>query len=706
MIAPGTQVAGYRVDGVLGQGGMGVVYRATQISLERTIALKVLAEALSADATFRERFRREGLVQAAIDHPHIVPVYEAGESPYGLFLAMRLVQGANLKELVVRGELDARLSVALVEQVAEALEAAHEAGLVHRDIKPQNILVAGRRHAYLADFGLTKALGTPGLTRTGQFLGTIDYISPEQIRGEQPSERSDIYSLAAVLFECLTGRVPFARDSDAAVLFAHLSDPPPSLADHRDDLPAELDEVLARALAKEPADRFPTAAEFSREAAAALAVAPPPASPAPPAESSRRAETKAAASASSAAPTSAPVPRADPAPAPTERDGREPSSADDLPILVAPPSPAPEAPAPVARETVAARPAPATKAAPTRPETRVAPARRAPKTAPKKPRPGGAERRRVAAAAGAVALLAAVAIGSWALGTAVFADGGEPRAAPSPPAQPGTASEGPLTLTFPSAWERVDAGSLVDVELGSPLEVAPRKGPEGAGLAAGTTQAEGPTLLPPSLRNQAGGAERDAVRLGDYEAYRYRDVPAAGGETAQTIYVIPASEHVVTLVCTAPASTAAGFFDSCERVAGSLVLEDVRPHPLGPSPEYARAVDETVRELDAARTGGRARMAAAKTSAAQAAAAQAVAGAYRDAAARLGGVDAPRESAVAHREILAGFGRGARAYRALAAAARGEKGGAYERSRADVQAAERATRRAIDRLRALGYEIA
>src|SRR2546423_8545556 len=222
----GTTLAGYRIEGVLGQGGMGTVYEATQLSLNRTVAIKLLASNLSDDPAFRERFRRGGLTRAAIEHPNIVTIYEAGETPDGLFLAMRLVRGPNLKDMIISRELDAGRSLRILTPIADALDSAHEAGLIHRDIKPQNILVGGRDHAYLADFGLTKGVNERGMTATGQFVGTLDYISPEQIRGQQASAASDIYALAAVLYECLTGVVPYARPSDAAVLFAHMTDDP------------------------------------------------------------------------------------------------------------------------------------------------------------------------------------------------------------------------------------------------------------------------------------------------------------------------------------------------------------------------------------------------------------------------------------------------------------------------------------------------
>src|SRR5919106_4742716 len=266
MLHSGDQIAGYRIDGVLGHGGMGIVYEATQLGLKRKVALKVLAPQLGGDESFRDRFRREGEIQAAIEHPNIVTVYEAGETEMGLFMAMRLVRGPNLKDMIVSRELDAGRTLRILSPVADALDAAHEAGLIHRDIKPQNILVSGRDHAYLADFGLTKAPGEKSLTKTGQFVGTLDYISPEQIRGLKATTKSDIYALAAVLYECLSGVVPYPKDSEAAVLFAHMSDEPPKVTDQRPELPSELDDVIARAMAKDPEQRHGTAGELLRDA--------------------------------------------------------------------------------------------------------------------------------------------------------------------------------------------------------------------------------------------------------------------------------------------------------------------------------------------------------------------------------------------------------------------------------------------------------
>lgn len=268
---PGMEFAGYRLEQLLGQGGMGVVYEATQLSLERTVALKIVAPGLSSDIGFRTRFRREGLAQARLQHPNIVVVHEAGEFQETLFLAMQLIRGSSLKKLIVARELDPLRSLRVLRPIADALDIAHETGMIHRDVKPHNILVGARDHPYLVDFGLTKSVEETGLTRTGEFLGSIDYISPEQIHNEAVTGASDIYALAAVLFECLTGTVPFPKEAEAAVLYAHMEEPPPSAHARQPGLPRVVDGVFARGMAKDPSQRPGSAAELMLEAEQAIA---------------------------------------------------------------------------------------------------------------------------------------------------------------------------------------------------------------------------------------------------------------------------------------------------------------------------------------------------------------------------------------------------------------------------------------------------
>jgi serine/threonine protein kinase len=268
---PTSTVPGFRLEYELGRGGMGVVYEAREPSAGRKVALKVFALGNGNDPSFRRRFQREGRIQAAIDHPNIATVFETGECEEALFIAMRLVQGTNLKALTIAGGLEPERALRILTAVADALDAAHEAGLTHRDVKPQNILVGEDDRAYLADFGLTKGVGDTRLTRAGEFVGTIDYSAPEQILGQPATAAADVYSLGAVLYECLTGTVPFPRHADAAVMYAHLSEPPPLVTDERPELPPELDDVICRALAKDPQERQASAGELMRDARQALA---------------------------------------------------------------------------------------------------------------------------------------------------------------------------------------------------------------------------------------------------------------------------------------------------------------------------------------------------------------------------------------------------------------------------------------------------
>jgi Protein kinase domain len=271
MLRTGTTIAGYRIEELIGSGGMGTVYEATQLSLDRTVALKVLAAGLAAGEEFRERFRREAMLQAALEHPNIVPVYEAGASDEGLFIAMKLVRGSDLKRLGEDGDLEPARALEILAQAADALDAAHGAGLVHRDVKPQNILVDDDDRAYLADFGLTKGAGDRGATLTGQYMGSLDYTAPEQIRGEGFGASGDLYAFAAVVYEVLTGEVPFPYDTEAAILYAHIAEQPPHVTSRRPDLPAAVDELVARGLAKRPEDRYRSARDLVEQARRALA---------------------------------------------------------------------------------------------------------------------------------------------------------------------------------------------------------------------------------------------------------------------------------------------------------------------------------------------------------------------------------------------------------------------------------------------------
>jgi len=272
----GTELAGYRIESVIGRGGMGVVYLAEHLQLQRKVALKILAPELAGDERFRSRFLRESQLAASIDHPNVITVHDAGEANGVLYIAMRFVEGTDLKTLLGReGPLDPARAVEIVAQVAAGLDAAHEKGLIHRDVKPANILLGAGDQAYLTDFGLTRrTTSESGLTRTGQFLGTADYMAPEQVKGDPVDGRADVYAMGATLYEALTGEPPFVRDTEMAVLYAHLHDTPPVASKRAAGLPEAIDAVLSRALAKDPADRFAAAGEFADAAKHALSGRP------------------------------------------------------------------------------------------------------------------------------------------------------------------------------------------------------------------------------------------------------------------------------------------------------------------------------------------------------------------------------------------------------------------------------------------------
>jgi serine/threonine protein kinase len=279
----GDEFASYRVRSVLGRGGMSVVYQAENLRLSSVIALKVLAPELADDDIFRARFLEESRIAASLNHPNVIPIYDMGAQDNLLYIAMRYVSGTDMRQMIKkRGRILPATALFLVGQAARALDAAHRRGLVHRDVKPGNLLIergsddADPDHVYLADFGITKhAMSRSGLTSTGQFLGTIDYVAPEQIRGTSVLGQADQYSLGCVLYECLTGRVPFEKDLDAAIIWAHVEETPTMPTVLRPELPPEIDEVFGRVLAKRPDERYGSCREFVEAARMALGILGP-----------------------------------------------------------------------------------------------------------------------------------------------------------------------------------------------------------------------------------------------------------------------------------------------------------------------------------------------------------------------------------------------------------------------------------------------
>jgi hypothetical protein len=273
-LPPGSYFAGYRIECLIDRGGMGVVYKAIDADLDRPVALKIIAPEHSQNETAVARFKAECKLAASLEHPNIVPIHRGGQFEDVLYLAMRFVPGTNLRAIIDQGPMDLPRVGRIIHQVGSALDVAHEKGLVHRDVKPANILISGtgdQEQVYLTDFGLTKRLGSIGaLTRTGGWVGTPDYVAPEQIQGRNVDRRADVYSLGCVLFEMLTGRVAYAKDSDMAKLWAHVTDPPPLPRTERPELVEAFDDIVGRATAKDPEDRFATAGELAAAVADAV----------------------------------------------------------------------------------------------------------------------------------------------------------------------------------------------------------------------------------------------------------------------------------------------------------------------------------------------------------------------------------------------------------------------------------------------------
>ncbi len=694
MIPRGTIVAGYRIDGVLGEGGMGTVYRATQLSLNRVVALKLLAGELSNDSGFRARFKREGQLQAQLDHSHIVTVYEAGQSEHGLFLAMRLIDGPTLKDLIRSSKLDPRRSIRLLAQVAQALDEAHEAGLIHRDIKPQNILIGKGDHAYLADFGLIKAPDdAEGLTGTGQFVGTIDYVTPEQIQGEPATAATDCYALAAVLCECLTGEVPFPRATEAATLHAHIIESPPRLTERRPELPAAIDDVIAAGMAKDPAAR-PSSVELIRRAAGAFAgparmtpdtqetrLAGPPRFADDDQRTGRADELQAV--------------RGDEA-SPGRGDGRDNGErADrraDSPSRLSTVETSQATPAVgVAARAAAARPAPS-------PSPRGTPGSRS-----ETDRLDAGRRRSGVRPLTAVAIVAVAAVAIVA-GLVVGNSGSS--AGPAPFTN--IATNGHLELRYPSGWQpSSDAPAVPGMSfVGAPIILARTTG--GGALRAGEiADASGPTLLSPSFRSQLVGSlpAAEPVTLNGVQAYRYSGLQLRGIDGTVTVYAVPTSAGVATIVCGALSHAPAAVLTDCSQIAATLQLVDTSAYPLTPNAAYANKLTTTFDRLDATVKAPLAALGAATTPSAQASAAQQLAGAYTQAANALAGATVSPQLQDANAAIVTALHQLAGGYTGAAAAARASSSAAYRRAGAQIAAASTALHTALQSLAALGYSV-
>lgn len=679
VLAPGDRLGDFRVVQVIGFGGMAIVYRAEQLAFGRQVALKVLAPRLADDDAFRERFRREARLAAAIEHPHIVPVYLQGEDAGQLYIAMRLIEGGTLLERLRGPGVGADETLRLLRPVAAALDAAHAQSLIHRDVKPQNVLIGPGDHPYLTDFGIATTVHGHGLTATGQFQGSVHYAAPEQIRGEPLSAASDVYALTAVLWQCLTGQVPYPFAHDVQVMNAHLHAPPPRIAAHWPDAPAALDAVLAAGLAKEPADRPASAPELLERAAAALAQTPLPAGiPAFPLDGEADAGD--------------PSRPADGAVAEAGGRGGEAGADRDL-----------------AGAAGASRGGAGAGGG-----------------------GGGAEagggattggRRRVPRAVAWAGCAAAIAapLAAFAL------TGGDA------PERPAPATAGALVVRHDGAWSRPAAGDptaggelpgatgggdrqtggerVVDREptAGGALPRfadavvlrRARPGPIVARAGALARPAPVPGGLPRGLAAAATGPARGAaVRLGSLAAVRYDlATPAA----ALRLFVIPTDRGDQALACrTAPAPPSA-LLAACDRLAGALRLRrGAHATAAGADPRLARGLAAALRDLADARGSRRGALAAADPRA-RARAAAALAAAHRAAAARLAGLR-PRPG---DRAVVASLRRVLRALagdvdRLRRAAVQGDRA-AHAAARRALEGDERALAAALARLGRHGY---
>jgi serine/threonine-protein kinase len=716
---------------------MGTVYEAHQIALGRDVALKLLTPRLGQDPSFRERFQHEGRIQAAIDHPHIVTVFEAGEIDEGLYIVMRLIRGPTLKDLVIARELEGARTLRLLTPIADALDAAHDAGLIHRDIKPQNILVGARDHPYLADFGLTKGINDAGLTKTGQFVGTIDYVAPEQIRGEPATRCSDIYSLGAVLYECLTGVIPYPKPSDAAVMYAHLSEPPPLVSDQRPDLPHELDDVLRKAMAKEPAERQQTASELLAEAKRAFGrktravITPPPPVERPEETGIREVEARVPTrparvpsavtpgkptGAASPTPGAAHTPETPPNRSTTDhsshetRPGERPSAAtspatssgpgetrvsssSDTGAAAVDPARLPERPSPNTRA-----PALAPVGDPTSEAAR-SPRHQSRAGGPARPESRGISREGVIGMAVVGLIIAAVA--GYLIGRP-----GAPSSSASGPRLVRPASSGGLSLRFPGDWgARATVPSVAGIVWDEATAVGP---PSDArrGLIVGRTKTRSASLLPVGLSaaTAASAPAGDRVQVGRLQGIR-RELSIDPGRLLM-LFSAPTTRDVATVACYGPASNAAALRATCASILATLQLTGpVRPYPLSPGGSFGNSLHNVLGALSAHRGLLRAQIAVARTPALQASIAARLATEYDHARRLIGAADAGPQAAAAQQAIVRGLDSASAAYKSLGRAARKSNRRGYAAGQVAVRDAERRFARALGRLRSLGYSV-
>ena len=650
MLQTGETLAGYRVEGVAGVGGMGVVYRATQISLDRPVALKVLSSTLVGNRTFRERFRREGRHAAALDHPNIIPVYEAGESNGLMFIAMRLVDGPSLADLIDSNTITGRETLRVLGAIASALDAAHDAGLVHRDIKPQNILLTRGGHPYLADFGITKGTDHAGLTHSGDFVGSLNYVAPEQIDGDDVTGASDIYSLTAVLYHCLSGLFPYQRDSDAALMHAHLTAPPPTLGERGIAAPPSLDDIFRTGMAKAPLQRYTTATVMIDACRRALESADAAVLDRAPAFATEGFEREIA--------PLAPISTT------TEPDqfawAMAPSAASSVEAPVVDPS------FPVLRDLTAAD------------------VRRAP--APREERPARSRSLSPEVLGGIATMLLVLApIAGYVLG---HTD------APPGPTQVTSAA---LTLEHDAAWS--PGGDGIDgLALSDPITLR-RK--DGVKLAAGrlTSFEAGFDPVPRALRTRFSGRTEDAtIRIGPGTATRHAAGLQSGGRL--WLALVPDSKGWVAIACEGPGADRGTV---CPAVAATARIKGAKAVTLGPDPAVAAAIGAVLTDLNRARKDAEEPLASTSLKV-RAHAINRVSAAQTRVAGRLSAVGARPQELPLVRALADALRAQSPRLERLSQATTRRRPADYDAAQRAIRRQERVIAKALRRLRSIGYD--
>jgi len=651
MLSRGDVLGRYEIEDMIGIGGMAIVYRAKQLTLNRSVALKLLAPEFTSD-DFRERFRREGKLAASLDHPNIVPVYDADEAEGRLFIAMRLVEGETLADRVRQGgAIPPSKTLSLLKPLASALDAAHDAGLVHRDVKPQNILLSRSDHPFLADFGIAKGDSTSAtLTSAGAFVGTVNYASTEQICGYELTGRTDVYALTVVLYECLAGRVPFLRDTDVAVLHAHLHDPPPPLPESGHGSLDTVNAVIARGMAKLPQDRFRSAGELLESVE--LALAGTRLSPSPPPSNGHSASVR------------------------HEETRQRPSLGRAGALLD------------VAARTITGLPAGAlhTRAADT--AQAAGPRLADPSPAPASVRPRRRSRRRVRRRRALAAVSVAALGGALALLLVPHGGGSDLK----------TAQAGLVSLHYPASWRPAQAQTPPPDGVGLTAE-ADLSGPGGALLRAGhiSTHAVAAAGLPPALSgNAAGTPSATATTLDSAHGRLYSGAFKSGGRFAA--YVFAGSAGDVALIC--EGATPAAVAGCAQVVSDSRVGGRVLPaepdagvtaaigKALSPLAKERAAVGSALASSDLGiRAGGAARVATADRAASKA----------------ILKIDAGPRRTKTLRSLATSMAAEAGRLDALGSAIHSRDRTAYRNARAGVRKAEASMKHSLAALRFAGY---